>query len=194
MIHPALVADPSPTASVAEFKQAMQQLAGGVAIITAGRDDVVTGMTVSSLVSLSFDPPTVMVSVNRSASSWPLIQNERVFGASILRSDHVALAERFSGGRGLSAPRRFDRKAWTVLSTGAPILRDALAAFDCEVERVVDHRSYSIVIAQVVEVRMSAGGGVLTYWNGNYSGLEGEEDIRLWAEVGCPSSRGLWEI
>ena len=55
-----------------DFRDAMRQLAGGVSIITVGRGKDITGMTVTSVSSLSVEPPTLIVSVNRQASSWPL--------------------------------------------------------------------------------------------------------------------------
>lgn len=147
----------------------MRSLAGGIAIITAGRGELLSGMTVSSLVSLTVDPPTVLVSINSSASSWPLIEREGVVAANILTADHVALAERFSGRRGVSGPRRCNREQWTTLATGAPVLPDALAALDCEVERIVAHRSHLIVIGRVLQSRVSPDGSGLTYWNGKYA-------------------------
>ena len=92
---------------VGAFKTAMRQLPGGVTVITAGRDGDISGMTVSSFVSLSVDPPTVLVSISRSSSSWPLIQMRGVFGANILAADQTLLADRFSGKGGLSGPERF---------------------------------------------------------------------------------------
>ncbi len=55
-----------------QFRLLMRRLAGGVTIITAGRGDEITGMT--SLTSLSASPPRVLVSVNRQASLFPLIE------------------------------------------------------------------------------------------------------------------------
>jgi flavin reductase (DIM6/NTAB) family NADH-FMN oxidoreductase RutF len=44
-----------------QFRSVMRRLAGGVSIITAGRDDDITGMTVTSLTSLSANPPRLLV-------------------------------------------------------------------------------------------------------------------------------------
>jgi flavin reductase (DIM6/NTAB) family NADH-FMN oxidoreductase RutF len=53
----------------ADFRGAMRHLVGAVSVITVGRGDDVTGMTVTSVSSLAVDPPSLIVSVNRSASS-----------------------------------------------------------------------------------------------------------------------------
>ena len=53
-----------------QFRSVMRRLAGGVAVITAGRGEDITGMTVTSLTSLSASPPRLLVSINRQASSF----------------------------------------------------------------------------------------------------------------------------
>ena len=90
-----------------QFRSLMRRLAGGVVIITAGRGDDITGMTVTSLTSLSATPPRLLVSINRQASSFPLIERHRLFGVNILGSDQQALADRFSNGR-LKGKQRFE--------------------------------------------------------------------------------------
>ncbi len=61
-------------------------LTGGVSVITVGRGRDITGMTVTSVSSLSVDPPSLIVSVNRSSSSWPLLEQYGFFGVNILTS------------------------------------------------------------------------------------------------------------
>src|ERR1700679_213791 len=81
-----------------QFRSIMRRLAGGVSIITAGRGDDVTGMTVTSLTSLSAAPPRLLVSINREASSFAMIERHRVFGVNVLGSDQLDLARRFRNG------------------------------------------------------------------------------------------------
>ena len=57
-----------------DFRGAMRQLTGGVSVITAGHGSDISGMTVTSVSSLSVDPPTLIVGINRGASSWPLLK------------------------------------------------------------------------------------------------------------------------
>jgi flavin reductase (DIM6/NTAB) family NADH-FMN oxidoreductase RutF len=78
-----------------EFRGAMRVLAGGVSVITVGRGKDITGMTVTSVSSLSVEPPTLIVSVNRESSSWPLLQRYGAFGVNILSADQLDVAERF---------------------------------------------------------------------------------------------------
>src|ERR1700674_383574 len=83
-----------------DFRSAMRHLAGGVSVITVGRGNDITGMTVTSVSSLSVDPPTLIVSINRGSSSWPLLKRHGVFGVNILTADQLDIAERFTGKEG----------------------------------------------------------------------------------------------
>ncbi len=93
--------------SSADFRSAMRHLAGGVSVITAGRGKDITGMTVTSVSSLAIDPPTLIVSINRASSSWPLLKRLGVFGVSILTADQLDVAERFTGKDGVKGADRF---------------------------------------------------------------------------------------
>lgn len=181
-------------ASADNFRNAMRSLAGGVSVITAGRGNDLSGMTVTSVSSLSVDPATLIVSINRKASSWPLLQRHGVFGVNILSSDHIDIAERFSGIGGLKGAERFAGAEWISLVSGVPLLAGALAAFDCEVEHVVERHSHAIVIGRVLDLRLSPGRPALTYWQGQYVALDQNEDAVRLAEVSFPTSRALWQI
>ena len=92
---------PTEAGELATFKQAMRHLIGGVSVITAGADEAKTGLTVTSAISLSLDPPTMLVCVNRNASAWPVIQRERHYCVNILDSRHQHVADRFAGRGGV---------------------------------------------------------------------------------------------
>ncbi|MBR2117355.1 MAG: flavin reductase family protein [Afipia sp.] len=180
--------------SADNFRNAMRSLAGGVSVITAGRGNDLSGMTVTSVASLSVEPATLIVSINRKTSSWPLLQRHGVFGVNILSSDHIDIAERFSGIGGLKGVERFAGAEWISLVSGVPLLAGALAAFDCEVEHVVERHSHAIVIGRVLDLRVSQGKPALTYWQGQYVALDQNEDAVRLAEVSFPTSRALWQI
>src|ERR1700731_332112 len=106
--------------SQGDFRGAMRQLTGGVSVITAGLAKDISGMTVTSVASLSVDPPALIVSVNRNASSWPLLTRYGFFGVSILASDQIDIAERFAGKDGLKGAERFAGAQWTTRVSGVP--------------------------------------------------------------------------
>ena len=170
-----------------DFRNAMRQLSGGVSVITAGKGRDISGMTVTSVSSLSVDPPSLIVSLNRESSSWPLVKRYGFFGVNILTSDQVDIAERFTGKGGLKGADRFAGAQWTTRASGVPLLAEALAAIDCEVEDVVERHSHAIVIGRVLDVAVSARTAALAYWQGRYVAIDQDEDAAKLAEVGVPA-------
>jgi flavin reductase (DIM6/NTAB) family NADH-FMN oxidoreductase RutF len=170
-----------------DFRNAMRQLTGGVSVITAGRGRDVSGMTVTSVSSLSVGPPALIVSINRESSSWPLVKRYGFFGVNILTSDQIDIAERFTGKSGLKGADRFAGARWTTRASGVPLLVGALAAIDCEVEDVVERHSHAIVIGRVLDVAVSARTAALAYWQGRYVAIDQDEDAAKLAEVSVPA-------
>ena len=173
--------------SSGDFRGAMRRLAGGVSVITAGRGKDISGMTVTSVSSLSVDPPALIVSINREASSWPLVKRYGFFGVNILTSDQLDVAERFTGKGGLKGAARFAGADWATRASGVPLLVGALAAIDCEVEDVVERHSHAIVIGRVLDVAVSARTAALAYWQGRYVAIDQDEDAAKLAEVSVPA-------
>jgi flavin reductase (DIM6/NTAB) family NADH-FMN oxidoreductase RutF len=144
-------------------------------------------MTVTSVSSLSVDPPALIVSINREASSWLLLKRYGGFGVNILTSDQIDIAERFTGKDGLKGADRFAGAEWATRASGSPLLVDALAAIDCEVEDIIERHSHAIVIGRVLDVMVSARSAALAYWHGRYVAIDLDEDAARLAEVSVPS-------
>jgi len=158
-------------ADVAAVKSAMRNLAGGVCVITAGEGDDRTGATVTSATALSMDPPTMIVSINRGSSSYPIINRFGHFCVNILSDDQKHIADRFAGVGGVKGVARYDGARWSRLVSGAPVLSNALAAIDCEVEEIIERHSHAIILGRAVAV-LSGAGGSLVYQNGAYGRIE----------------------
>ena len=175
--------------SADDFRNAMRRLTGGVSVITAGQGRDISGMTVTSVTSLSVEPPALIVAVNRSASSWPLIRRYGFFGVNILGADQLEVAERFAGKDGLKGAARFAGADWFARASGVPLLTGALAAIDCEVEEVVERHSHAIVIGRVLDLAVPPRSAALAYWQGQYLANDRDEDIARIAEVSVPPLR-----
>ena len=175
--------------SAGAFRGAMRQLTGGVSVITAGRGKDISGMTVTSVSSLSVDPAALIVSINRGASSWPLLKRYGFFGVNILTSDQLDIAERFTGKGGLKGAERFAGTEWTTRASGVPLLVGALAAIDCEVEEIIERHSHAIVIGRVLDLQLSTRTAALAYWQGQYVAIDRDEDAVRLADVSVPGPR-----
>lgn len=164
-------AHPGPSSK--EFRDAMRAFVGNVSVITVGDGDAASGLVVTSAISLSAEPPLVLVCVNLASSSIPLLRGEGRFGWSSLGAAHQAVAERFSGFGGVRGSARYDGADWETAVTGARLLKGAPTAFDCTVEEMIDRATHSILIGRVQAIRTTPGAGALVYWNGAYRGLSG---------------------
>lgn len=165
------VFDPQLPVGAADFRAAMRLMVGNVSVITAGIGDDRSGLVVISVVSLSAEPPKVIACVNRSSSTWSVIERHGHFAVNSLGPQHQKVAERFSGFGGIKGNERYDGADWVTLKTGASILSDAVAAFDCSLDEMIDRGSHSIIIGSVEAVRTQDADQALLYWRGGYRPL-----------------------
>jgi flavin reductase (DIM6/NTAB) family NADH-FMN oxidoreductase RutF len=175
-------------ADVDAFRAAMRQLASGVCLVTHSVGGAPAGMTATAVASLSLDPPALIVSVNRAASTYAGLAPGVAFGVSVLGVEHRELAERFSGRTGEERAERFRDGRWLIAPNGAPLLSDALAAFECEVEDIVERHTHAIVIGRVKHTAAGVGGGALVYWRGGYDQLGWSRDELARATGRSPTS------
>ena len=178
----------SPTFSVPEltdadadnFRAAMRQLASGVTLITVGEGAERRGMTATAVVSLSADPPTLIVCVNSNASMYPGLARGTAFGVSVLAADQQEIADRFAGRAGLNGVDRFDEGRWLVAPSGVSLFADSLSAFECEVEDLIERNTHAILIGRVKRTARCGGAGALVYWRGGYDsvGWSADEVLR----------------
>lgn len=150
------------------FRHAMRRLPSGVSVITVGKGSDVSGLTVTSVSSLSIEPETVIFGINRKSSAWPILSRYGVFGVNVLNARQAEIAERFSGRGGVKGAGRYLGARWMTKITGARLLTDALAALDCEVEDIIERHSHDIVIGRVRYVHLSSNRSALAYWHGKY--------------------------
>jgi flavin reductase (DIM6/NTAB) family NADH-FMN oxidoreductase RutF len=155
----------------ASFRAAFRHLAGGVSVVTTGHGEDRTGLTATSVSSLSADPPTIFFGLNLASSTYPVLRRHRSFGVNFLNATQKQVADRFAGRKGEKGTERYAGAEWTQAVTGAPLLVGALASLDCEVEEMIQRHSHSIVIGRVREVRAGRDDAALVYWRGDYERL-----------------------
>ncbi len=127
-------------------------------------------MIATSVTSLSSEPPSLIVCINRASSCHRPLRAAGAFCVNLLGEEHAALASQFSNTD--RRHERFSTGDWQTLSTGAPVLAGAMAAFDCRVENVVDYTTHSIFIAAIQAIRVAAREMVpLVYFDGRFGGF-----------------------
>ena len=126
----------------------MRRFATGVTIVTTKNGPTIHGFTVNAFASVTADPPTVLVCVNRTAKAHAMIAESGSFCVNILALEQQALAEKFQGGE---PHERFKDVVHRSGPSGAPIIDDVLAYVDCKVEEEVSAGTHTIFIGKVLE-------------------------------------------
>lgn len=154
-----------------QFMRAMRSIAGTVSLVSVGRHGDRTGLTVTSVISLTVDPPILGISVNKSASAHDRIKRERCFAVSVLNHGHTAVANTFAGRTGVDGEDRFSHQQWGTRKTGAPLFEDAVASFDCKLALEFDVGSHTLFGGEVVHVECQGTLVPLVYFDGSYVSL-----------------------
>ncbi|MER7607734.1 flavin reductase family protein [Nocardioides sp. NPDC127503] len=143
-----------PRVSADEFKRAFRLHPAGVAIVTADAGDGPVAMTVSSLFSVSVDPPTLVFSASAMASSTPTIQRAETVVAHMVASDNVDLAKLCA----TSGSVRFgDEVGSSRLPTGEPYYPGANAWLRGRVVNRIDVHGSVLIVVEVLEAASRDG-------------------------------------
>ena len=123
------------------FRAALGQFSTGVTIITTRRvardgSMQLLGFTANSFNSVSLDPPLVLWSLSRAASSLAAFIDNPHYAINVLASDQIALSRQFGARSSRAvddalAVDRFEGIAWHDGSRGAPIIDGCCAWFEC---------------------------------------------------------------
>jgi flavin reductase (DIM6/NTAB) family NADH-FMN oxidoreductase RutF len=155
-----------------EFRNLMRNIPGQVSIIATGTPGHRKGLTASAVCSLTDQPPTVLVCVNRAASAHDLIIEHGIFSVNALAVGQEAIARVFSGLGGAKGEQRFETGDWSVGVTGAPVLASAVCSLECRLSEYRAASSHTVFFGEVIAGSASSEASPLLYLRGDYVGLE----------------------
>jgi len=144
----------------------MRRFAATVTILSLRRGDKPYGIAATAVSSLSTDPPSIIICVNRSASIHGHLLAERAFSANILHQDQFILAQTFSDSS--KREERFSSGEWQD-DGGLPYLADAQATLFCENVQQMSYGTHSIVVGLVNRVRLRQEIDPLLYVDGRFA-------------------------
>ena len=150
------------------FLDAMSQAAAMVSVATTDGPAGRAGMTVSSLCSLSADPPSLLVCAHHKSRAVAAILENRRFCVNLLGQDQSFISDIFAGRGQAVGGDKFACAEWTTLETGAPVLEGALAAFDYDLAQHNLWGTHYVLIGEVRDVASLGIGGPLIYANRAY--------------------------
>jgi flavin reductase (DIM6/NTAB) family NADH-FMN oxidoreductase RutF len=147
------------------LRRTLGMFATGVTVITTLRGEQVHGMTANAFMSVSLEPPLVLISVDRRTKMCGLLHEGSHYGVSVLCETQASLSDRFAGRPcdNLPAPR-FD------LVRETPLVEGALAHFVARVERSYWGGDHSLFLGRVEYARQGPGAPLL-FHGGRYERL-----------------------
>ncbi len=151
-----------------EYRDGMAQLGAAVNIITTDGPAGRSGMTASAVVSVTDDPPTLAVCINRSSRNNQIMKLNGVLAVNTLGSNQRNVSNIFTGVTGCAYEERFKTGVWHALATGAPILKGTAVSFDCRITDVIEKGTHTIFFAEVEAVQIDGEREGLIYFGRNY--------------------------
>lgn len=154
------------------YTSGMRRLAAGVSIVATEHEGERRGLLSTAVISVSIEPPILLVSVNRSASTHDALHASGRFCVNVLHEEDQEIAARF--GSPHLRHLRFQDREWKTLVTGAPALLGALVSFDCEIVREIAIETHTLFLGRVLEARsFRSEVEPLLYVDGDYRVLHG---------------------
>jgi len=134
----------------ARFSEVLRKYPLAVSVVTVGRGGSENALTVSWATPASFDPPMFLVALDRLHYSIDFVKSTRNFAVNLLAEGQERLAGQFAR-QAMAGEDKLAGVARREGETGAPILTDALAYFDCELTSVVEAGDHYLLLGRVVD-------------------------------------------
>jgi flavin reductase (DIM6/NTAB) family NADH-FMN oxidoreductase RutF len=136
-----------------EVTALFRRLTYGVYVVGVADGDERDAFTAAWVMQTSFDPLLLALSINPEHASFPLLHAGGGFTVNVLKQNQQDLARWF----GTRSGRDEDKLAgirWRPGRTGAPILEDALAYFDCELSGEMGAGDHDLTLGRVIDGRV----------------------------------------
>ncbi len=144
-----------------EFRAAMQRFPGVVTIVTTSGARERLGVTATAVSSVSADPPSLLVCLNRNTGTCRVVDDTGRFNVNLLTEPSGDLAMRFAGAGGVTGEAKFAEGDWSKDERGLPFLKDALVGFSCDVSERIEASSHLIFIGEIQSIRLGEGSPLL---------------------------------
>jgi 3-hydroxy-9,10-secoandrosta-1,3,5(10)-triene-9,17-dione monooxygenase reductase component len=155
-----------PPFDTARFRSVLGHFATGVVAITAvdPTNGAPTGLAANAFTSVSLDPPLIAFCVAHTSTTWPKLRAAGLLGVNMLTTDQHAVCQQFA----TRGAEKFRGLRWSPSPGGAPLLDDALAWIECEIEAEHPAGDHVIVVCRVLQLGHRAGPPPLLFFRGGY--------------------------
>ena len=154
------------------LRQTLGMFATGVTVITTRVGDQVHGMTANAFMSVSLQPPLVLISVDRRTKMCNLLHEGQRFGVSVLAAGQRELSDRFAGRAGEGTPE----PAFEVVHE-TPLVDGSAAQFVSKVEKSYWGGDHSLFLGRVEYACYDESAQPLLFHGGEYGGLSSGAEL-----------------
>jgi flavin reductase len=156
------------TVSKVAYREAMARLGAAVNVVTTDGPGGRRGFTASAVCSVTDDPPTLLVCVNRLNDSRLAMKRNGAVCINVLTPTQQDLSPVFAGVTACTMERRFDSGTWDRIATGAPSLVGSAVSFDCRVAQIVEIGTHDVFFCEVEAIRTGSLHEGLIYYGRTY--------------------------
>ena len=150
-----------------ELRRVMGHFATGVAVITTkDKEGTPNGLTANAFMSLSLEPPLVIISVDKKATCYDCFEPDNGFTVNFLSEDQEEISRRFA----TKGADKFADLNWRPGGNGAALLDGALGSVECKITQCHDGGDHTIVIGEILNVAAN-GDRPLLFFKGKYQKL-----------------------
>lgn len=152
----------------AEFLEAMRKLVYPVSIVSTQKDGIKFAITVSSVTSVSIEPPTLLACINRESSFAGALVDDGLLNFNFLNPKQKSIASICASKE--KVKERFSNEQWSIDRNGIPYLRQSESVAFCKIASIVNNHTHLIVIAELQEIIVKGQDkpNPLLYCNGDY--------------------------
>ena len=134
-----------------KFIKALRNLAYPVCIVSNAEEGESNAITVSSVTSISMDPPSLLICINKTSRIHDSLQIGSKFCINLLKKDQEDLSNICSDEE--SFEKRFNDENWNIKET--PFLTNAQANIFCKVDKLTSYHTHTIVVGHVEDANYS---------------------------------------
>ena len=177
----------TPSIDADRYRAVMGRFVTGVTVVTTLDETARAtgaaqpfGTTVNSFTSVSLEPPLVLIAIGVGRSIHPVLARTRRFAVNILAEEAQGLSDCFAGAPSAIPRSAFCGASWRPSAGGMPLLDEALAWVDCELDRVIEAGDHTIYLGRVLDLQVSERNDwPLLYFRRRYLRIEHAETMEL---------------
>lgn len=147
------------------FRDAMAQFSSAVSVLTTNGSAGRSGITATSVCSVTDEPPTLLVCINRNSATNAIFKTNEHLCVNVLNGEQEEIARHFAGMTNVPMQERFSGDIWHSGHHDLPVLKHCLATLEGRISQIVEVGTHSIYLVELNGIAVAQSGDALVYFN-----------------------------